>query len=267
MQGDTSPLPTPTKSDNVQELEGCNFQFNHDYESLFRDFDKASAFDRIAELFYDRNFSSSSKSEIELLMFSFYMEAIIHANQRADGVIDYAKCSDYEIAKQLGLTQDRVRTLKLKKQARYPVAFDWQKSLESIKDSIRLDTAAKRIIIPVTDPNLNVEIRNYISSHGGFVDFESGKDYIRIRVEYFLMLMYETLRIEDKKRFNREMKKKLGKANSHEDELIPLDKRELFSNVLGLASTGLQAVDAVIQIANPENTLIKILHQLIPAEK
>ena len=81
------------------------------------------------------------------------------------------------------------------------------------------------------------------------------------------MLMYETLHIDEKQKFNREMKKKLGKANSHEDELIQLDKRELFNNVLGLASTGLQAVDAVIQIANPENTLIKILHQLIPAEK
>ena len=260
-------MPTPTKADDLQKLEGDSLQLNHDYERLFSDFNKASAFDRIAELFYDRNFSSSSKSEIELLMFSFYMDAVIYANQRADGVIDYVKCSDYEIAKQLGLTQDRVRTLKLKKQARYPVAFDWQKSLESIKDSIRLDTAVKRIIIPVTDPNLNVEIRNYISSHGGFVDFESGKDYIRIRIEYFLMLMYETLHIDEKQKFNREMKKKLGKANSHEDELLQLDKRELFNNVLGLASTGLQAVDAVIQIANPENTLIKILHQLIPAEK
>ena len=110
---------------------------------MFRDFDKVAAFDRIAELFYDRSFSSTSKSEIELLMFSFYMEAIIRANQRDDGVIDYVKCSDYEVAKQLGITQDRVRTLKLKKQARYPVAFDWQKSLESIKDSIRLDTASR----------------------------------------------------------------------------------------------------------------------------
>ncbi len=79
------------------------------------------------------------------------------------------------------------------------------------------------------------------------------------------MLMYETLHIEDKKKFNREMKKKLGKANSQENELIPVDKRELFNNVLGLANTGLQAVDAVIQIANPENTLIKILHELITA--
>ena len=240
-------------------------QFNREYEKLFLDFDKARAFDKIAELFYDRNFSSTSKSEIELLMFSFYMEAIIRANQREDGVIDYVKCSDYEIAKQLGITQDRIRTLKLKKQARYPVDFDWQKSLESIKDGIRLDTAARRIIIPVTDPNLNAEIRNYISSHGGFVDYESGKDFIRIRVEYYLMLMYETLHIDDRKRFNKEMRKKLGKANSYEDELNQLDKRELFNNVLSLASNGLQAVDAVIQIANPENAMIRILHELIAA--
>lgn len=240
-------------------------RYNENYESLFHNFDKTAAFDKIAELFYDRNFASTSKSEIELLMFSFYMEAVIKANQREDGVIDYVKCSDYEIAKQLGLTQDRIKTLKLKKQARYPVEFDWQKSLASIKNNIRLESATRRIIIPVTDPNLNAEIRNFISSHGGFVDFESGKDYIRIRVEYFLMLMYETLQIEDKKRFNREMKKKLGKANSLEDELIPLDKHELFNNVLDLANTGLQTVDTVIQIANPENTLIKILHGLIAA--
>lgn len=92
-------MPTPTKADDLQKLEGYSLQLNHDYERLFSDFNKASAFDRIAELFYDRNFSSSSKSEIELLMFSFYMDAVIRANQRADGVIDYVKCSDYEIAK------------------------------------------------------------------------------------------------------------------------------------------------------------------------
>ena len=80
------------------------------------------------------------------------------------------------------------------------------------------------------------------------------------------MLMYETLHIEDKKKFNKEMKKQLGKANSHESELIPLDKRELFNNLHGLANNSLQAVDAVIQIANPSNTLIKILHELIMAQ-
>lgn len=107
----------------------------------------------------------------------------------------------------MGITQEKVRGLKIKKQARYPEAFDWQKSLMSIKDNIRLDDNAKRIIIPIPDPNLNAEIRNFISQKGGYIDFESGKDYIRIRVEYYLLLMYETLNIEDKKKFKKEIKR------------------------------------------------------------
>ena len=235
---------------------------------LFQDSNsKAAAFDKIAELFYDKNFSSASKSEIELLMFSIYMDAMIDAYRKEDGVIDYVQCSDYEIAKQLGLTQDKVRNLKLKKQARYPVVFDWQKSLESIKDNIRLDAGAKRIVIPVTDPNLNVEIRNFITSHGGFVDFESGKDYIRIRIEYFLMLMYETLYVDDKQKFVKEMKKALHKANSQENTVKDTDPKEVFDNVFSLVKSGLEIVDHVTQIVNPENTLIKLLHGLIYAHE
>lgn len=34
---------------------------NEHYEELFQNFDKADAFDKIAELFYNRNFSSCIK--------------------------------------------------------------------------------------------------------------------------------------------------------------------------------------------------------------
>lgn len=48
-------------------------QHNKEYEKLFRSFDKVKAFDMLAELFYDRNFATTSKSEIDLLMFSFFL--------------------------------------------------------------------------------------------------------------------------------------------------------------------------------------------------
>ena len=39
------------------------------YEYYFDDNDKKVAFDQIAALFYDKNFVSASKSDVELLMF------------------------------------------------------------------------------------------------------------------------------------------------------------------------------------------------------
>ncbi len=45
---------------------------------------KAKAFDKIADLFYKQNFGTTSKSEIELLMFSFFMDEMIdtYADQK-----------------------------------------------------------------------------------------------------------------------------------------------------------------------------------------
>ncbi len=54
---------------------------------------KAEAFDKIAEMFYDRNFGATSKSEIELLMFSILMDGMIHKYSNGD-VLDMNACSD-----------------------------------------------------------------------------------------------------------------------------------------------------------------------------
>ena len=88
---------------------------NEEYERLFEKFDKTKAFDTLAELFYDRNFATASKSEIDLLMFSFYLDATITAYTNEQNVLDYTQASDYHIGQQLGITQEKVRNLKVKK--------------------------------------------------------------------------------------------------------------------------------------------------------
>lgn len=238
-------------------------QYNDQYEILFQNYDKARAFDQLAALFYDRNFSTVSKSEIELLMFSFYLEATIAAHKNAKGVLDYVLASDYEISKQLGITQEKVRNLKIKKQVRYPVSFDWVQSLQSIKDSIRYEEKDRRMIIPVSDPNLNIEIRNYITKNGGFVDMESSKDYIRIRIEYYLMLMYYTMAPEDKEKFIKEMKKQIKTQNNKEHVFDSTNKIELANNILSLACSGTEVVNQVISIFSPQNTLASILNTVL----
>ena len=51
---------------------------NLKYSELFSPKQKAEAFDKIAEMFYSKNFSSATKSEIELQMFSIYTVSYTH---------------------------------------------------------------------------------------------------------------------------------------------------------------------------------------------
>ena len=82
----------------------------------FTEKEKCEMFDKIAEKFYNSNFGQTSKADFELLMFNFYIRKIISDNMNSDGTIDYNKCSDYKISKGLGITQQKVRNLKVKNQ-------------------------------------------------------------------------------------------------------------------------------------------------------
>lgn len=236
-------------------------QNNKMYDELFLDFDKAKAFDKIAELFYNRNYGTAGKADIELLMFSFYLDATIEKYKNKEGVLDYVKASDYEMAKQLGIKPNQVRNLKVKKQARYPVEYDWKKSLKSIEKYIRYD--GKKIIIPISDPNLMIEIKNFIAENGGYIEFESGTDQIRIRIEYYLTLMYENLEETEKKKFLKGLKKEFGDKNKYEGDLEQMDRKEMANYILSIASEGLGAVNGILDLINPENTLAGILRTVL----
>lgn len=175
---------------------------------------KAKSFDKIAELFYYQNFGAATKSEIELLMFSIFMDAMIEKHKNAENTLDYNACSDYEMGKILGVPQDKVRTLKVKKQARYPVEFDWYKSLLSIQDKIVYDEQKKKVIIPMPDPNLYNEIRNFVEKEGGYIEIQRGQNYLQMRPEYLFMALYYKIDNEQDKAAVREnFSKKLRTHN------------------------------------------------------
>ena len=219
---------------------------NSRYAELFsNEKTKAAAFDKIAELYYSKNFSASSKSEVELLMFSIYMDEMIGNCKKSDGTIDYSVCSDYEMGKQLGITQERVRMLKVKKQARYPVEFRWQDSLLSIKDSVRYDDGINKIIIPTRDPNLYNEIRNYIEDHGGYIEIKRSGNYIQIRPEHYFMLVYEELSETDQNMCRKELEKELRKYNKGNEIAEAKSARDVMKTVASIAKFGLGVFSAI----------------------
>lgn len=230
---------------------------------------KAEYFDQIAQLFYKGNFGAATKSEIELLMFSILMDEMIDHNQDSSGVLDYKACSDYKMAEMLGIPESRIKTLKIRKQARYPKEFDWKKSFESLKDLIVYDIDKKRIIIPVSDPNLYLAIKNVIEENDGYIEIQRGSNILQMRPEHFFILLYWGLENEDekesiKKNFTRYLKEK-NEKNDIDD--IRTDK-ELADAVISTGGDILDLCEVVLEnITNPGMLILKSIRVIGKAVK
>ncbi len=190
----------------------------------FTDSEKIKLFDEIASHFYEVNFGQMSKSDFELLMFSIYLDKMIEENKNSDETIDYNLCSDYKISKELGITQQRVRNLKVKKQLIYPIKFDWEKALAKLIENARYDKPTQKIILNIPDPNLYLEIQNFIEENGSYIEKQLNSKVLKIRVENFIEL---ALTLEDDKT-KKEIIKKFNKA------LHNTNKEEEFFDEIGL---------------------------------
>ncbi len=224
------------------------------YNELFSNEDKIRSFDKIAGLFYNGNFGATSKSEIELLMFSEYMDMMIKKYEKEDKTLDYNECSDFKISRDLGITNERVRTLKLKKQARYPHKFDWEKSLVSIRDNIRYDEGKKKVIIPVNDPNLYNAIREFIEEKGGYIEVQRNSTCIQIKPEYLFMLLFEASNEDDKEKIEKELRRHNG-----DDHIESYESRyERINHILGIVENSLGILGNVSELSsNPLASVVK----------
>lgn len=154
---------------------------------------KAKLFDEISDLFYKQNFGTASKSDIDLLMFKIYIEELIEQNKDKEkgNTVDYSKISDYKIARHLGITPQRVRSLKLKKELVYPQTdFEWQSSLRRLLSDerrIRLENNSIKITIP--DPCLFLRIQEHIEENSGYVDIQLNNKLLVVPISDFLELV------------------------------------------------------------------------------
>lgn len=169
--------------------------------------DKIKFFDEISDCFYNANFGLLSKSEFELMMFRFYLEKMIADNTCKDGTIDYSKCSDYKISKDLGITQQKVRNLKVKNQLTHPIDFDWKKAFANLIENARYDKITQKITLNIPDPNLYLEIQNFIEDSGAYIEKQLNSKVLQLRVEYFIDLIVALEPEEKRKEIIKSLKK------------------------------------------------------------
>lgn len=155
---------------------------------VFTDFEKIQLFDKISALYFERNFGSTSKSDLETLLFSEYIEHCIREKEPFD---------DYTLSKQLGITQSRVRALKERKELKYPhEGFDWRQAFAEAVQYAKYDSNDHYVKVIIEDINVLTEVRHFIENKGWYDECSLNRKLLRIPLDCFAEICLDGDEIE-----------------------------------------------------------------------
>ena len=226
----------------------------------FTEKEKVTMFDKIASHFYNSNFGKASKSDIELLMFNFYIQKLIDSYKEDDNTIDYNRCSDYLISKELGITQSRVRSLKVKNHLANPIDFQWEKAFVKLINNARYDKDSHKVTINIPDPNLYLEIQNYIEENGAYVEKQLNSKILQIRAEYFIALVVESEEEKTRQAVIKELKQHFSAI---EKSNFVFDEQKIGKTLIDSAEKIGTIVGLINNILSPENIIGTALMKLL----
>ena len=171
----------------------------------FTNEEKTALFDKIAALYFNKNFGSTSKADFETLLFSEYIEHCLSSN---------LPCDDYTISKNLGITQSRVRSLKERKEVKYPYTeFTWRTAFASAVENAKYDEYDHYVKFIIQDVNVMNEARHLIEEKGWYDECSLNKKLLRIPLDCFTEICLEDESLADL--FSEEAEKSIKKiANS-----------------------------------------------------
>ncbi|MCD7959658.1 MAG: hypothetical protein LUF89_09380 [Ruminococcus sp.] len=178
----------------------------------FSSAEKEKAFDAIADLYYNRNFGTMTKADFETLLFSIYLEHLLD---------NHLPCDDYTMSIALGVSETRIRTLKERKQLKYPRAYCWQKAFAKLVLYAKYDEVTKLVKMPIEDVNLMKEVRHFIQQNGWYDEFSRNPRLFQCKLDYFLLLCSK---LDGEIVFTDSDKQKLRELEANEDERSAIEK-------------------------------------------
>lgn len=128
-----------------------------------------------AELF-TRRFGSFSKSDYEILMFTIFLDSIA------------GPLRDYDISIALGITESKVRNLRVKSQLMYPRRLIWTEELIKGIEHGYYDRTTGQITVTFEDPSIQNLMKNKIEESFGTVGQTLNVKQLVLPVDSFLLL-------------------------------------------------------------------------------
>lgn len=173
--------------------------------SNFTDAEKIAFFDKISERYYSKNFGTTSKSDLDLLMFHFLLKHNLLKNDNSDGyAITEREISDFKIAKMLGITPQRVKGLKLKSKLVYPInenelqdCFKWENNALYASKSAKYIKSQDKVTMHVADTWLLETIQDKVEEFDGNTEYNPSSKQLVFPLEDFIQFMAIVYKCED----------------------------------------------------------------------
>lgn len=142
--------------------------------------ERAEAFSLIARQFYRQNFGRMGKADLEVLLFSIYIEHLLNNDLPYD---------DYTLALQLGIPESRVRSLKVKKELQYHHAdYDWKRAFAERIPYAKYDDKKALVKVSIPDPNVRRDVEHYIDSQNWYSEYQLNSKLLQMRPDQFVAL-------------------------------------------------------------------------------
>jgi len=172
--------------------------------------EKIEVFNKIEKHYFSRNFGSMTKADLETLLFSEYIEHCIRNKLSYD---------DYTLSKELGITQSRIRTLKERKELKYPYKeFFWQTAFAESVKTAKFDPNDHYVKMIIQDINVMNEVRNFIEVNGWYDECSLNRKLLRIPLDCFVEICYNSEGFDDV--FSEEVRKIVKKISKAEDSAV-----------------------------------------------
>lgn len=203
----------------------------------FKPEEKIAVFDEIANNYFHKNFGSMTKVDLETLLFSKYIDHCIGEKIPFD---------DYTLSKELGITQSRVRSLKERKELKYPyVDTKWKDVFAESVKSAKYDKQDHLVKIIIQDVNVMNEIRHFIEEKGWYDEISLNRKLLRIPLDCFAEICIDDNSISELLSY--ETEKRVNAIAHSDDDIIKLLQDFKKEGLLAfLKSAGKEALLAVL---------------------
>ena len=128
-----------------------------------------------AEVF-TRRFGTFAKSDYETLLFTIFLDSL------------HAPARDYDISIALGITESKVRNLRIRSQLLYPKELKWQDELAIAIQHGNYDSYSKQITVTIEDPSVQNLIKNIIEKNFGTVGQSLNVKHLVLPVDSFPLI-------------------------------------------------------------------------------
>ena len=125
---------------------------------------------------FTRHFGTFSKSDYEILLFTIFQDSLGQPLR------------DYDISIALGITESKVRSLRIKSQLLYPKELEWTEDLVKSIEHGYYDKTQQQITVTFENPSVQSFIKNMVEEKCGVVWLSLNAKQLVLPVESFLLL-------------------------------------------------------------------------------